>query len=192
MRSCKVKLWLALAAAGLAQACAPAGDDSEAEQELVARSSALADQFQADLKQELSTSLAKGGPVAAISVCQSAAPAIAQSLSQEGGAQVRRVARRNRNPGGALPDDLERLYSQLEESPMKEGAPRAVHTMQGDRFTYMRAIPMQEQPCAACHGTELDPAIEAAIARAYPMDRAIGFEPGELRGAFVIQLPRQN
>jgi len=46
---------------------------------------------------------------------------------------------------------------------------------------------MQEKPCSTCHGTDIDPALEGAIVEAYPQDIATGFEPGDLRGAFLIE-----
>lgn len=173
-------------ATGIA-ACAQVDDQSEAPPELLEQSDALANQFQMQLQSALSTALSEAGPVEAIGVCQSAAPAIGQSLSVESGASVRRVARKNRNPGNERSDEIEALYARLEASPLDGAAPRAVHAAIDGKLVYMRAIPMQEQPCSTCHGTDLDPAVEAAILAAYPQDRATGFEPGELRGAFLIE-----
>ena len=107
--------------------------------------------------------------------------------SEESGAQIRRIARKNRNPGNAMEEELEALYRELEAQPIKDGAPRAVHASFDDRFIYMRAIVMQEKPCATCHGQNVEPALKAVIQGAYPDDRAIGFTPGQLRGAFVVE-----
>ena len=63
---------------------------------------------------------------------------------------------------------------------------RDIHAQLGSGQVFMRAIPMQEQPCAACHGTNIAPEVKAAIDQAYPEDLAIGFKPGELRGAFLV------
>jgi len=179
-----------LLAAGLAVAgasCAPTAETDRLAPKLVEQSEALADSFQAQLKNELSTALSAVGPDGAVGVCQSAAPAIAQSLSDQRGVDVQRIARKNRNPANEVPADLERLYAQLEASPLDNGAPKAVHAKLNDRFVYLRAIPMQEKPCSTCHGTNIDPALKATILKAYPSDNAVGFEPGELRGAFLIE-----
>jgi hypothetical protein len=40
--------------------------------------------------------------------------------------------------------------------------------------------------CLTCHGDALDPELAAVIAERYPADRATGFTPGELRGAFYV------
>ncbi|KEO89122.1 hypothetical protein EH31_13890 [Erythrobacter longus] len=143
-------------------------------------------QFQSELQTTLSTAIGEAGAVGAIGVCQSAAPAIAQRLSEESGLAVSRIARRNRNANGGLPLGLEPLYAKLEAAPLDNGAPRNVHGTVDGAMVYLQAIPMKEQPCSACHGTNIDPVIINAIAKAYPGDLATGFEPGELRGAFLV------
>jgi len=50
----------------------------------------------------------------------------------------------------------------------------------------MKAIPLAKKPCATCHGTNVDPDLRAEILKRYPQDEAVGFEPGEIRGAFTL------
>ncbi len=169
--------------AGCSAGTGPAVPDAR----FIAEAEALTDRFQSELQAALSPAMTETGPVGAIGVCQSSAPAIAQRLSEESGMTIGRIARRNRNAGNVIGSELVLLYAQLEEAPMKEGAPTAVHARVGDRQIYMRAIPMQEQPCAACHGTNVADEVKAAIDQAYPADLAIGFGPGELRGVFLVE-----
>ena len=55
-------------------------------------------------------------------------------------------------------------------------------------FRYMKAIPTTE-PCLACHGANIDPAVEAKLAELYPMDQARGYQAGDIRGAFTFIEP---
>jgi hypothetical protein len=160
------------------------------------RSRALADRLTGQLKLELQQALQAGGPVAAIDVCRTRAPAIAAQLSQESGAQVGRTALRVRNPANA-PDELERkVLLQFKDElaaakPPLPSPPEAVfelRTPQGVEHRYMRAIPLQP-PCVLCHGKAIAPDVAAAIERHYPNDAATGFEPGELRGAVTVRWP---
>lgn len=184
---------LALAAACSALALAACSQDTASEESdakqaaFLNRSQEITAQFQSELQTTLSTAIGEAGAVGAIGVCQSAAPAIAQALSDESGLAVSRIARRNRNADGGLSPELEPLYAQLEAAPMDNGAPRKVHGSVDGAMVYLQAIPMKAQPCSVCHGTNIDPAISNAIAAAYPDDLATGFEPGELRGAFLVQ-----
>lgn len=149
----------------------------------------LADSYQADLQAELSAAMKQVGPVGAIGVCQSAAPAIAADLSSRGELAVSRIARRNRNPDNAVPAELDALYQQLEREPLSDGKPRVVTAVIGEREVFMRALPMKAQPCSQCHGTSIAPEVKAAIAASYPDDRATGFAAGDLRGAMLVTRP---
>jgi hypothetical protein len=173
-------------------ACTQAEKSVPEETEFLRQSEELASQFQSELQTELSNALSEVGPVGAIGVCQSTAPTIGARLSEDSGFTVSRIARRNRNAKNGISPDLEGLYSDLEASPMQNGSPRSVHGTVGDRLVYLRAIPMQEQPCSACHGTNIDPALSEVISEAYPEDRAVGFQPGELRGAFLVEKSPQR
>lgn len=162
--------------------------------EWVAKSRELSTQLGKELKTELGAAIEKGGPVAAIEVCRSRAPAIAARLSAESGARVGRTALRVRNAGNA-PDDLERavleqfagdLAAGRVEGPLE--AAFEIKREGGIERHYMRAIPT-EALCLTCHGETLAPELAAAIAREYPGDQATGFKLGELRGAFRVVWP---
>jgi hypothetical protein len=174
--------------AGLAlsvNACAT--EEAAAPEPAFAQSAALlADAYQTSLQAELSNALKQVGPVGAIGVCQSAAPAIADDLSAKGDLTVSRIARRNRNPDNAVPTELEALYQQLEREPVRDGAPHVVTATLGNRAVFMRALPMKDEPCAQCHGPAIAADVQAAIDAVYPDDRATGFAAGDLRGAMLV------
>lgn len=187
----RLKRWLSLVLpCGLAACGSPLVPAKDLEQE----SAALADRFQAELQSQLQAALQAGGPVAALGVCQQAAPAIAARLAQESGAQVRRVSLRPRNPAAAVSGETARQLQELAAAPLDDaGQPQSrfwtIGTDSGAQAHYLRAIPMREQPCAACHGTAIEPAVRARVAELYPADQATGFKPGDLRGAIAISWP---
>lgn len=162
----------------------------------VERSRALADQLMRELQADLGQAMQQGGPIAAVAVCKSRAPAIAARLSASSGADVGRTALRLRNPANA-PDDLERAILQhfaaeLSRVTLAASArPEAIfesRSAQGIERRYLRAIVMQPV-CLACHGATIAPELVAVIAREYPQDTATGFESGELRGAVTVRWP---
>jgi Protein of unknown function (DUF3365) len=162
--------------------------------EWVEQSRQLSMQLGKELKAELGAAIEKGGPVAAIDVCRTRAPAIAARLSGESGARVGRTALRVRNAANA-PDDLERavleqfageLASGRVEGPLE--AAFEIKRDAGIERHYLRGIPT-EALCLTCHGETLAPELAAAIAREYPGDQATGFKLGELRGAFRVVWP---
>lgn len=152
-----------------------------------------------NLRGELIGALEAGGSVAALEKCKIVAPGIARDASSTAdGFIVSRTALRVRNPENK-PDAHERKVLEEFVMKMKAGADpatldhTAVVTQNGaTSVRYMKAIPMAETPCAACHGTadKLDPAAAAEVKKLYPDDEAIGFATGELRGAFSVTIKK--
>jgi len=149
------------------------------------------------LKSELTGALKAGGAAAAVEKCRSVAPEITRGVSTPtAGLIVSRTALKVRNPQNS-PDAHERAVLEEFVAKLKAGTdPAALEHVaeikQGDvtLVRYMKAIPMAEAPCAACHGTseKLDQAAMDAVKRLYPSDQAVGFVPGELRGAFSVTI----
>lgn len=177
---------LALLAGCAQQTPAPALDEAA----VIAASLPVAQGFQAELQAQLKAAIAAGGPEAGVSVCQQAAPSIALAQSEASGAAVSRVADKHRNPAGGVPADLADAYAALEAAPVVDGKPNRqivqTGTGAGAKVHFLAAIPMQDQPCSVCHGTQIDPALKAHTDSLYPGDLATGFAPGELRGALLI------
>ncbi|HAZ59956.1 MAG TPA: hypothetical protein DCY89_00120 [Gammaproteobacteria bacterium] len=160
---------------------------------MLERSRHLADTFMGELQAALGEAVAKAGLVGAVAVCRERAPAIAERLSRASGALVSRQARRNRNPDAAPDAVTLGLLPAFEAEPLvAPGRPReqlvAYTGPTGRHLRYLRAIPTGPM-CLGCHGTQIDPAVQAAIGTHYPQDRATGFAEGDLRGVFAIDWP---
>lgn len=148
-------------------------------------------QFGADLKEALERALKEQGPVAAISVCRDQAPRIAAKLSREQGAIVSRTSLKVRNVRNA-PRPWQRAGLELFERKLAEGETSDAlehFEFQADGSArYLRAI-VTAPMCTLCHGESLSPQIQSALREHYPEDRATGFKPGDVRGAFSIEWP---
>ena len=144
------------------------------------------------LKSELQTAMQSGGPVNALTVCNTKAPEIAKSVSESQHLQISRVSLRNRNPTTGVPNEWQtQVLNDFEARKVKgEAIESLVYSetvKQGDKqeFRFMKAIPT-EAMCLTCHGTEISPAVMTRINELYPQDKATGFKEGDLRGAFVV------
>lgn len=132
-----------------------------------------------------------GGPVAAIAVCRERAPVIAADVSRETGVTVGRTALRWRNPDNR-PSSWERRM--LKDFAARQAKGEALPAMSATRVNrgqleWLKPIPMGAM-CLSCHGgSEVTPETAAAIAAAYPRDKARGFATGDLRGAFRARVP---
>ena len=158
----------------------------------LAASVEIADAAIRALQQRLSARLLeemkKGGPARAISVCRDEAPALTAEIARAQGVRVGRTSDRLRNPGNAAPSWAERF--------VEAGAGRKAATVEamvvdlGDRVGVLRPIPTAP-PCLQCHGHArgLSADVRTFIRSAYPKDRAIGFDVGDLRGLIWAEAP---
>lgn len=147
--------------------------------------------FAKNLLTELQGAMGKDGPVAAINVCNTAAPGIAAKAGEASGWKVGRTALKIRNAKNA-PDAWEQkvLADFLTKAGQGADLGKLEHheivTEGGTRtLRFMKAIPVGE-PCLACHGGEVKPDVKAALTKLYPNDAATGFKTGDLRGAFTL------
>lgn len=127
----------------------------------------------------------------AIGVCNIDASRTARSLGAGSGWRVARTAMRLRNPDNApTPEEQTVLFDFMARTKAGGDLAKMEHeavTYENGRkrYRYMKAIPLGEI-CVSCHGADIDPDLAAAIRTKYPQDRATGFKPGELRGAFIL------
>ncbi len=152
---------------------------------------ALADQFIGELKPRLKQAMQEGGPVYAIEVCASAAPRIADGLSETSGWQVRRVSLKSRNASRAVPDRWEQKV--LRTFDARQAAGESASTISfgevvGSNYRYMQAQGAAGV-CLVCHGETLSQPVHDTLEKFYPDDQATGYQLGEVRGALSLTRP---
>ncbi len=164
--------------AALVIACT--GPESEPEVGQAPKGAVLLAPFKADLKNELIASM-QSGVDEAIAACNTAAPAIAESLSVNG-VVMGRSSHKLRNPANAAPDWVVPVIDEY-----LAGEPKPVTVELGDgRHGYIEPIMMQPL-CLTCHGQELKAEVAEKLAELYPEDQAIGFAAGDVRGVFWVE-----
>jgi Protein of unknown function (DUF3365) len=152
----------------------------------------LAHTYSEKLRAGILKALKDGGPVGAIGACNTLAPELNTSITDSSTFEISRTSTRVRNPDNA-PDAWEQaILEQFQKAIAVGGDSKVIEsydvitTQEGQRlFRYMRPITMRE-PCLACHGPNVAQDVKAEIAKYYTDDKAIGFNLGELRGAFSL------
>ncbi|HHJ17996.1 MAG TPA: DUF3365 domain-containing protein [Gammaproteobacteria bacterium] len=199
MNISKILVVAALSAAVAAPAARAAGDDADIQARVAAAKAVTGDfikQLGGTMKQEMKA----GGPTAAMKVCRDKAPEIANRISLEKGWKVTRVGTRVRNPMLGMPDAWEQDV--LREFEKRAAQGEAYKTMSyfevveepaGRSLRYMKAIGVAPQ-CLACHGSaeQIAGPVRNELNALYPHDRAVGYKPGDLRGAVSIKQPLDN
>lgn len=167
------------------------GDQPTGAGEEVAAAKAAIQELAGALQSELKSAIQDGGPVSAIAVCNTKAMPITQRVSGEQGLNVSRVSLKNRNPANQ-PNEWQ--ASVLEDFERQKAEGKDVESLvwsdtvevgDGREFRFMKAIPTSAV-CLNCHGAQLSPEVSQVLAELYPADKATGFEPGDIRGAFVV------
>jgi len=147
--------------------------------------------FAGALKTELKKAMEEGGPVNAISVCNTKAMSITNKVSEEQGMKLSRVSLKNRNHNNA-PNDWQRKVLEDFETRKSKGEEiksltysEVIEQINGKQFRFMKAIPTGEI-CVLCHGTNIASGTRIKLDELYPEDKATGFNIGDIRGAFVV------
>jgi len=161
-----------------------------------AASRAAVKEFAASLQLELGAAIKAGGPVNAIEVCNTKAPAIAADISKKQGWKVARTSLKVRNPKNA-PDAWEaKVLKEFEARKAKGEDPTQIEYSEmimgkgKHEYRYMKAIAIPANaPCLTCHGEKIEAAVDAKLKALYPQDQATGYKQGDLRGAFSITQP---
>lgn len=158
----------------------------------VARARTAADSLGPDLMGMLTKELTVGGPESAIVICADSAQTRTARHSR-GGLVIRRVGTRVRNAKNT-PDSVETRILAYMQGELDAGRPlkEFVEVGRGGdgwELRLMRPITLLPQ-CTACHGSndQIPPAARALITARYPDDRAVGYAPGDLRGAISVRV----
>jgi hypothetical protein len=132
----------------------------------------------------LAAELETGGPANAIAVCRDEAPEIAASTAKRLGVRIGRTSWKLRNAKNVSPPWAESLLAD------RPGEPRVAA---GPKGRLGVTLPIRVAgACMTCHGpAETIPSdVRDALATLYPEDQATGFQEGDLRGWFWVEVPR--
>ena len=151
-----------------------------------------------NLKKSLKAILKESGPIAAVEYCNIAAIDITDRISASKGIIIKRTSLKVRNEGNLATswekDSLNRFEKRkkLGES-IKSIDYKEVYVDNNNKsfFRYMKAIPTGKV-CLTCHGSAISPNLRTKINELYPEDKAYDYKIGDIRGAFIVQIPLLN
>ena len=137
------------------------------------------------LSGRLMETMASLGPAAAITVCSTDAPMIANEVGQKHGLQIGRTGVRLRNIKNTSPQWAVKLTKAMTDTP-------TFVTLSNGHDAALLPIRLHSQ-CLMCHGPQeqIAPIVKDQLTKLYPSDQATGFKEGELRGWFWVDLPNE-
>jgi hypothetical protein len=138
----------------------------------------------------LQTAMASGQVDQAIEACHLKAPSIAEAAAPAG-MLIGRTSHKVRNSKNKPKKWMEELFSKFPKVAPKNAVdlPYQVVRLSSNRLGYLE--PIYTKPmCLMCHGKEIAPSVLSKIKALYPNDLATGFDVGELRGYFWVELQK--
>jgi len=144
-----------------------------------------------NLKKEMKA----GGPVAAASFCTTKAYELTESVDKKYGKEisVKRISLKERNPANkAVGNELTILDAM--DKMQKSGVVLPeyfVERVNKETYKYYRPLTINKQVCLKCHGdVSSNPKLSSYLSKAYPHDKATGYQFGDLRGAVVVTIKK--
>lgn len=144
-----------------------------------------------NLKNSLQVALKDGYIVKALKMCSVEAQDLTVLHNTEK-TSIKRISLKYRNPENK-PTKQEELILKSFEKKLLAGAnfndlvfKQTTTNYKEETITYIKAIPTKGV-CLNCHGNSIDKKVLRAIKKNYPDDKAIGYNLGEIRGAFVVR-----
>lgn len=166
----------------------PVDDAPETLRPAIQRAELIIVELQGALLSELTRSLQSRGETSALKSCHLDVVAVTQRLGRHDGLAVGRTSDRLRSPTNVPPAWAAPIVARHAGATF-EGTEAYVVDL-GERIGVMQPIRMG-RICAGCHGRpdRLSPGVRAELKERYPADHAVGFEEGDLRGWFWVEVP---
>jgi mono/diheme cytochrome c family protein/cytochrome c553 len=146
----------------------------------------------AQLGKNLLGAIQKGGAAYAVDFCNTRAIPLTDSMAAVQGVNIRRISDRPRNPGNSATETergiIDEIRADLQAG--KQGPHRIVETDQ--QFIGYYPI-VTNGMCLQCHGKKVEqvlPTTLAVLQERYPADQATGYAANELRGVWVVSMPK--
>jgi hypothetical protein len=153
----------------------------------ISRGDLIVASLQDAVLRELREALSKGGPEGALAFCHLDATYVSQRLARYEGVAAGRTSDRLRSPTNA-PRPWAAALVRAHAGERARDVDGFVVDL-GDKIGLLR--PISHRPmCNGCHGPadKVSAGVKAVLADRYPVDRALGFAEGEIRGWFWVEV----
>jgi len=144
------------------------------------------------LGKNLMTAIQEKGTEGALSFCNERAIPLTDSMQQYFDVHIQRVSDKNRNPNNQA-NEQELAYIKMQQQRISEGEQPKPLLTEGTKEVVGYYPIMTNQMCLQCHGKANETLKTSTLSRLkqlYPKDKATGYEINQLRGIWVVKMPK--
>ncbi|TXF88040.1 DUF3365 domain-containing protein [Neolewinella aurantiaca] len=169
-------------------------DSPDAAESFADRGRRFAMQTKSVLGSNLLKAIQAGGPEHAVSFCNVRAETLTDSSGTAQNISIRRVSDRPRNPDNAA-DSLQLFQIAALREDLARGKTQPYRLYEEKEIITGYYPIITNDMCLKCHGDttdDLSPATLSALRELYPADQATGYAANQLRGIWVVEMPRKK
>jgi len=173
---------------------APQTGKNEPVKEIVQTGKAATKLLLKTLGSNMKKNMKAGGPMQALDFCSQKAYTLTEDVNKElpKGVSIKRISLRYRNPVNEPAADEKAVLESLED--LKKAAvilpKHIVQKVNANEYKFYKPLVINKKVCLKCHGTLKDMELKRAIEERYPLDKAMGYKMGDLRGAVVVTIKK--
>ena len=148
------------------------------------------------LDTDIKKHMVQGGLSKTFDFCSNEAYNVTQKVNKKipKGVKIKRISSKYRSPANA-PKSGETAVLESFEAMIDAGVVLPEYLVQkvdANTDKYYKALVIKDQVCLQCHGEiSKDVDFRRKIAAIYPLDNAVGYKMGDLRGAVVVTVKHQ-
>jgi len=136
----------------------------------------------------------KGGVFKALDFCSNEAYTLTEEVNQKlpNGVRVKRISRKFRSPVNAPKGNEAAILKSFEDMKnLNVILPKyVIEQVDAHTYKYYKPLVINKKVCLKCHGVLKDIELKRAIAQRYPLDSAMKYKMGDLRGAVVVTIKK--
>jgi len=136
----------------------------------------------------------QGGVMDALNFCSKEAYALTEKVNTKlpEGVQAKRISANFRNPSNTPTENELKILNSLQT--LQESnviLPKfVVEKVDTHTYKFYKPLVIAKKVCLKCHGDVKNVDLKRAISKNYPLDKAMGYKMGDLRGAIVITIKK--
>ena len=192
MKSIAIFLMVTMAACSTDSSTRQQTNNEQLSQWALAEGNRLSAQAQTALSSQLKQAMASGGPSAAVEFCNTSAANILDTLSTGySKLSIGRTSLKIRNPQNT-PDETELAMLNDYQTKLQQKSELIPQVRETNEHTllYTKPILLNNPLCLNCHGSvgsQINNETHQIIQKYYPLDQAVDYQLGDLRGMWTIK-----